>query len=135
MWHNFITSTRVSWDTHSSRLIRPGIPIKFKLCFDSGHANLSGHNFEHLNKLKDRLIVVHLHDNDGITDQHKIPFTGTVDWKNLAKVIESSSYDQCVNLEVVFQETDYKDEEAFLQRAHLAGEHLTELIKSRRIIS
>jgi sugar phosphate isomerase/epimerase len=47
------------------------------LCFDSGHANLSGHHFEHLERLKERLIAVHLHDNDGLADQHKIPFTGT----------------------------------------------------------
>jgi sugar phosphate isomerase/epimerase len=104
------------------------------LCFDSGHANLSGHDFGHLDPLKDRLIAVHLHDNDGIRDQHKIPFTGTVDWENLAIIIASSAYDQCVNLEVVFDDTDYPNEETFLQHAHHAGEQLTELIKLKRII-
>jgi sugar phosphate isomerase/epimerase len=104
------------------------------LCFDSGHANLSGHDFEHLKRLKDRLIAVHLHDNDGLTDQHKIPFSGTVDWEALASVIALSSYEGCVNLEVAIQETGYTDEDAFLQQAYLTGERLSALIQAKRSV-
>jgi sugar phosphate isomerase/epimerase len=102
------------------------------VCFDSGHANLSGHNFEHLERLKDRLIAVHLHDNDGLTDQHKIPFTGTVDWNALASIIAFSAYKGCVNLEVAIQESGFTDEYAFLQQTYLAGVRLTGLIQAKR---
>ena len=40
-----------------------------------------------LDKLKGRLSSIHLHDNDGRSDQHRIPFTGTVDWPRLAGLI------------------------------------------------
>ncbi len=100
------------------------------LCFDSGHGNLGENSLEHLKRLRNRLIAVHLHDNDGVHDQHKIPFTGTVDWAGLANVIASSAYKQCVNLEVVIKESGYKDEDAFLQHSYLAGEKLTAIIKS-----
>ena len=102
------------------------------LCFDSGHANLSGQHFEHLERLKARLIAVHLHDNDGLTDQHKIPFSGTVDWEVLASLITLSAYEGCVNLEVAIQETGYTDEDAFLRQAYLAGKRLTALIQAKR---
>jgi sugar phosphate isomerase/epimerase len=105
------------------------------LCFDSGHANLGGNGLEHLKRLKSRLIAVHLHDNDGVHDLHKIPFTGTVNWADLATVIASSAYTQCVNLEVVIKDSGYKDEDAFLQRACLAGEQLTTMIRSRQVTS
>ena len=26
------------------------------------------------------IVVAHLHDNDGLGDEHKMPLTGTVDW-------------------------------------------------------
>jgi sugar phosphate isomerase/epimerase len=107
-------------------------PAFIGLCYDSGHANLSEHSFEHLNRWKDRLIAIHLHDNDGLTDQHKIPFTGTVDWQGLAQMIASSTYEKCVNLEVVFNESEYKDEDKFLQHAYLAGEKLSTLIKAKQ---
>ena len=105
------------------------------LCYDSGHANLNGYGIAHLERLKERLIAVHLHDNDGNSDQHKIPFTGTVDWTDLAIVIASSAYKQCVNLEVVLRESGFKDEAAFLQHAHQAGEKLAMLIKAKQVIS
>lgn len=53
-------------------------------CFDTGHANLVGLNFENfLTLLGDRLKVLHIHDNDGIGDLHQIPFTFAKSRENL----------------------------------------------------
>lgn len=47
-------------------------------CFDTGHANLVGINFEDfIVTLGNRLKVLHIHDNDGVGDLHQIPFTFT----------------------------------------------------------
>lgn len=47
-------------------------------CFDIGHANLVGIDFESfIVTLGDRLKVLHIHDNDSIGDLHQIPFTFT----------------------------------------------------------
>ena len=35
-----------------------------------------------IGKLSAHIVTAHLHDNDGYTDQHGLPGTGTVDWKN-----------------------------------------------------
>jgi len=87
------------------------------LCYDSGHGNMDGGGLDQLESLKDRLIAVHLHDNDGKSDQHKLPFSGTVDWPRLAKIIAGSSYGKCLNLEVTIHGSGIGDERAFLAEA------------------
>lgn len=54
-------------------------------CFDTGHANLVGLDFESfLTTLGGHLKVLHIHDNDGISDLHQIPFTFTKTRENLS---------------------------------------------------
>lgn len=54
-------------------------------CFDTGHANLVGIDFERfVTTLDYRLKVLHIHDNDGIGDLHQIPFTFTKSRENTA---------------------------------------------------
>jgi sugar phosphate isomerase/epimerase len=102
------------------------------LCYDSGHGNIDGRGLDNLEKVKSRLIALHLHDNDGVSDQHKIPFTGTVDWERLARLIAESPYEKCLNLEVVIQKSGLKDEAEFLRQAHAAGEKLAGMVKGYR---
>lgn len=52
-------------------------------CFDTGHANLVGIDFEDfILSLGNRLKVLHIHDNDGIRDLHQMPYTFTMDREN-----------------------------------------------------
>lgn len=102
------------------------------LCYDSGHGHIDGRGLENLERVKERLIAIHLHDNDGKDDQHKIPFTGTVDWERLARLIAASPYNKHINLEVVIHNTGLKDEGEFLRQAHAAGMKLTELVTKYR---
>lgn len=54
-------------------------------CFDTGHGNLVGLDFEDfIVTLGHRLKVLHIHDNDGIGDLHQIPFTFTKTRENTA---------------------------------------------------
>ncbi|PKO20102.1 hypothetical protein CVU37_01135 [candidate division BRC1 bacterium HGW-BRC1-1] len=69
-------------------------------CYDSGHANMTnGGGIGGLDQIKDRLLVVHLHDNDGQRDQHKLPFSGTVNWPSLAKTLAASAYKKPLSTE------------------------------------
>lgn len=52
-----------------------------RVCFDSGHANLSGHFYEFASALLPLSVETHLHDNDGTSDQHKFPGDGNIDWR------------------------------------------------------
>ena len=77
-------------------------------CFDSGHANLVGLDFESfLRTLGPRLKVLHLHDNDGITDLHQIPYTfaksreneTSTDWGGFLRGLRAIHYEGTLNFE------------------------------------
>lgn len=77
------------------------------LCYDSGHANIRDANgrregIEHLEEHLDRLMALHLHDNDGTGDLHMPPFYGDVDWKRIAADIRKSAYKRMFSFEIAF---------------------------------
>ena len=102
-------------------------PDVLGLCYDSGHGNI-GNGLKHLDELKNRLISIHLHDNDGKTDQHQLLFSGTVDWDRLAKIIALSSYDKCISTEIRMDGSGISDESLFLSKAHAAGLKFSEMM-------
>jgi sugar phosphate isomerase/epimerase len=94
------------------------------LCYDSGHGNMgAGRGLMDLDRLKSRLMVVHLHDNDGVSDLHRPMFTGTVDWNELAGIIAGSAYDKCPSTEANMRRGPGNEtEEAFLSECFQACE-------------
>ncbi|MCS7061053.1 MAG: sugar phosphate isomerase/epimerase family protein [Anaerolineae bacterium] len=98
------------------------------VCYDCGHGALHGRGLDQLEAMKDRLIAVHLHDNDGLSDLHRLPFTGIVDWARLAAIIKCSSYHKCISLESNMRHEPARDEQDFLARAFAAGTRLTRMI-------
>ncbi len=57
----------------------------FGLCFDTGHFNLFSKVslIEWLNETKESIVELHLHDNDGTSDEHKAIGNGTFPFKAL----------------------------------------------------
>jgi sugar phosphate isomerase/epimerase len=107
-------------------------PDYLGLCYDCGHGNLTGHGLDQLERLKGRLYVTHLHDNDGTGDQHNIPFTGTVDWPRLAGLLATSSYKKPISLESNMHRSGIGDEREFLQKAFAAGTRLSGMVDVAR---
>ena len=101
------------------------------LCYDSGHGNIGQAGLDELDAVKERLLSVHLHDNDGRTDQHKPPFTGTVDWTRLAGVLAGSGYRKCLSFESTMRQAGISDEAQFLAQVLAAGERLTAMLRAR----
>ena len=71
----------------------------FGYCFDVGHANIMGSNMrDHLKKVGNRLTVMHIHDNNGITDWHTAPYTCVssgghqLDWEGLLQGLKEINY-------------------------------------------
>ena len=63
------------------------------ITLDTGHANIDeARGLERMEKFKDRLLALHLNDNDAVGDLHQPPFYGTLDWKRVAKLVAGSSY-------------------------------------------
>ncbi len=74
---------------------------------DIGHLNLYGRNpVDYLTAFKDRLMHIHLHDNDGQRDLHLPMGTGIIDWDALIKTLKSV-YDGTITLEIFSRDKDY----------------------------
>ena len=77
-------------------------------CFDTGHANLVGIDFENfITELGERLKVLHIHDNDGNSDLHQIPFTFTknrenhssTDWDGFIRGLRNIKFNKVLSFE------------------------------------
>lgn len=69
-------------------------------CLDTGHANITGIDCgDFARALGQRLRVLHLHDNDGISDQHVTPYHGTVNWESLMQGLRDIDYQGTLSLE------------------------------------
>lgn len=107
-------------------------PDFLSLCYDSGHANLGRDRMERLDALKDRLRVLHLHDNDGTGDQHRLLFQDTIRWERLAELIAASAYDKPISMEVAIGRTGIEDERTFLQEAYTTGTRFAAMVDAAR---
>ena len=72
-------------DQMSELLEGTNLPI----CLDIGHANTTGQLNEIIDTLGNRIMNVHIHDNDGKQDQHLTIGEGTVDFEDCLKRLSS----------------------------------------------
>ncbi len=106
------------------------------LCYDSGHAHCAfrgaGESVGFLERFADRLLSVHLTDNDGRGDAHWVPFSGTVDWTGIARVLVETGYDGYVALESVLRRSGLEDESVYLEECFARAERFRELAERFR---
>jgi len=97
-------------------------------CYDSGHHLLYAPNEDLLGKYGDRLMAIHLHDNDGSADQHLLPFDGNIDWIKTMGAIKATGYSGGVSLEVLKTKYEVLTAEEFLQAAFERAKRLEEIL-------
>lgn len=86
-----------------------------KIVFDAGHANTTKLNpIDYFKKVKDFVINVHIHDNDGTVDQHALIGKGNINFKDLLKECKKSNYYGPFILEMFPHENALKGKEIFL---------------------
>jgi sugar phosphate isomerase/epimerase len=73
------------------------------LVLDVGHANLNRQTERFLTVFRDKIVHMHVHDNDGKGDQHLGIGFGNIDWKNFVNALTRISYDRAVIIESVEQ--------------------------------
>ena len=78
---------------------------RLRFCFDSGHANCFTPQLDPLGMFGDRLVTTHLHDNDGIQDQHMRPGMGNIRWPELMRRLLALP-EVSLNLETEYSERD-----------------------------
>lgn len=101
------------------------------LCYDSGHEHIWSPDIDWLNEYGTRVFAVHLHDNNGDSDLHLIPFDGTIDWIKKTKQIAKSSYTGTITIESEMHASQLYEKdglESFLSHAYEKGEKLAEAI-------
>lgn len=81
----------------SFNAIIDGVNSKYvKACVDIGHAEIFNHmNYsarKMLEEMNERVVCLHIHDNDLIKDKHWVPFRGKIDYKDVTKGLKKINY-------------------------------------------
>jgi sugar phosphate isomerase/epimerase len=71
------------------------------ICLDFGHAHLDGDVVEAVETVSEHLIATHVHDNRGRSDDHLLPFDGTIDWAGTLLAVQKIGYDGPFMFEIV----------------------------------
>jgi sugar phosphate isomerase/epimerase len=92
----------------------------YKICMDTGHTQ-KAMRFDNnpspadaIRMIGKRLGCLHLNDNNGLTDQHKIPYSASVDFDDVLSALEEIGYEGNYNMEILLNHfgTDFEVEEA-----------------------
>ena len=72
-----------------------------KMCLDTGHCTMCNITPADAARLlgKEYLKAMHIHDNNGISDFHWLPFSGVIDWHDLKKALQEIGFEGAVSVE------------------------------------
>lgn len=65
---------------------------KFHSCWDTGHGNAEGSQYNEITALGSDLYAVHINDNRGTADEHIIPYFGTVNMDEIMHALIASGF-------------------------------------------
>ena len=71
-----------------------------RVCLDTGHSVLYENPADAVRLIgKDYLAILHVHDNNGRSDYHTLPFTGVTKWDEFADALGGIGFDGVLSLE------------------------------------
>lgn len=71
------------------------------ICLDFGHAHLMGDVADAVETAAEHLITTHVHDNRRRTDDHLVPFLGSINWDMALMTMQKIGYDGTYMMELV----------------------------------
>lgn len=71
-----------------------------RMCFDTGHANMTGGVADRLAACADVIGYFHIHDNDGTVDDHRMPGEGNIDWSAVRRAMSEHELEATRMLEL-----------------------------------
>jgi len=86
-----------------------------KITLDTGHANTVCQPADYIEELVDRVIHIHIHDNDGRYDQHAPLGTGIIDFNRFFKILRENNYSNTIVVERKIDEFTLSDIEKIKQ--------------------
>jgi len=78
----------------------------FTICMDTGHSHKSSKyegepsSPDCIRMLGKEITVLHLNDNDTLTDQHKMPLSGSMNWNDIFDALDEIGYNGIYNMEL-----------------------------------
>lgn len=106
-------------------------------CVDVGHSHLLGEDPADLIRAlgHKRLHALHIHDNNGVLDDHTLPYLGGINWDSVTKALADIDYDGVFTFESFFFYKNFDKE--FIPTAakwvHDMGVYLTGKIEGYRV--
>ena len=99
----------------------------FRVCLDTGHVNVfPGQTlYDAVHMIGDKLQALHVHDNSGKSDEHRLPWLGTADWEGFGRALREIGFDG------VFS---YETGPAIALPVDLYGDMLRFMVKSAHVI-
>jgi sugar phosphate isomerase/epimerase len=70
------------------------------ICLDVGHAYLMGDLVDAIEHVAGHMVTTHVHDNRRRSDDHFVPFEGTIDWPAALMAVQKVGYDGVLVFEV-----------------------------------
>ena len=106
-----------------------------RFCFDAGHSVCFTKNIPFLELFGERLVALHMHDNNTEDDEHRLPFDADIDFAPMMMALADTPYTGAMMLEVVARHTHYYDEvsaEQYYARASAAASRLRDTVRYHR---
>ena len=102
-----------------------------KICLDFGHQHFLTPNFDILKDYNEYISVLHIHDNNGIKDEHKIIGQGNINWQKIAFDLKSRK-DLILASEI--KSNDIENYKSVIEENLHQLEWLNELVNSEKTI-
>lgn len=100
-------------------IIQNANPEYIGFCYDSSHDQVGGPNpFVLVERLKDRLLTVHISDRIKEFVDHVLPGEGFIDFNSMCGILHSSPYRSPLLMEVMITNSQYKNPVEFLNKAY-----------------
>jgi sugar phosphate isomerase/epimerase len=94
------------------------------ICLDFGHAHMDGDLVDAIETVSEHLVTTHVHDNRGRTDDHLLPFEGTIEWPSALTAIQKVGYEGVL----LFEVAAHGAAKATLQKARDARQRMERLL-------
>ena len=94
------------------------------ICLDFGHANMDGDVVDAIETVSGHLLTTHVHDNRGKSDEHLVPFEGTIEWASALTAVEKIGYDGTL----LFELPAHGSPKETLKKAQKARERMERLL-------
>jgi sugar phosphate isomerase/epimerase len=76
-----------------------GVPA-VGICLDFGHAHMDGDLLDAIGTVAEHVLTTHVHDNGGRTDDHLVPFEGSIDWSSALTAVQKIGYEGMLLFEI-----------------------------------